>query len=219
MPVEKLFWSDPYLTECDARVTSADGPRVTLDRTVAFAFSGGQASDVGTIGGHEILAAEKDGLEIVYTLPEGHGLAVGDEVTVAIDWPARNRLIRLHFAAELVLELVTRLLGAPHKLGANITAEKARLDFAWDGSLAPELPTIAAEVARLVSDDLPIVSAFSDEATQRRYWEIVGFARIPCGGTHPRRTGEVGRVALKRTNPGAGKERIEVTLVDPNAGL
>ena len=31
-------------------------------------------------------------------------------------------------------------------------------------------------------------------------------------GTHLRRTGEVGRIKLKRTNPGGGKERIEIYL-------
>ena len=59
--VDKLFWRDPYLTSCDAIVTGVDGTRVNLDRTVAFAFSGGQASDVGTIAGRQILEAHKEG--------------------------------------------------------------------------------------------------------------------------------------------------------------
>ena len=46
-----------------------------------------------------------------------------------------------------------------------------------------------------------------------RYWEIEGFARVPCGGTHLKRTGEVGNIALKRKNIGKGKERIEVYAV------
>jgi alanyl-tRNA synthetase len=58
------------------------------------------------------------------------------------------------------------------------------------------------------------MSEFSDVATQSRYWEIAGFAHVPCGGTHPRSTGEVGRIVLKRANPGRGKERIEIYLAD-----
>ena len=146
--------------------------------------------------------------------PRRTGLALGDTVRVEIDWPTRYRIMRLHFAAELVLELVYQGYGHPEKLGANITAEKARVDFAWDGSIAPILPEVAARVRELVEADLPITSAFEDEATQRRYWRIDGFAQVPCGGTHPRRTGEVGRVRLKRANPGAGVERIEITLDD-----
>lgn len=65
---------------------------------------------------------------------------------------------------------------------------------------------------RLVAADLEITSAFSDAATQRRFWRIDEFAQVPCGGTHLRRTGEVGEITLKRENPGGGKERIEIRL-------
>ena len=190
------------------------GPIVTLDRTVAYAFAGGQTSDAGCIGSFEILRAENSGAEVLYTLPGDHTLAPGDEVRVAIDWERRYRIMRLHFAAELVLELVYQLFGRPEKIGANVTAEKARVDFVWQGTIAETFPRLTDELARLVAADLPIVSAFSDEAQQRRYWEIEGFARVPCGGTHLRRTGEVGAVSLGRDNIGAGKERIEIRLRD-----
>lgn len=214
MPAEKVFWRDPYLTELEATVSEVRGDDVTLDRTVAFAFSGGQASDAGTIGGFEILDARTDGLEIVYTLPPGHGLAPGDPVTARIDWPTRYRLMRLHFAAELVLELVTQHFPAAEKLGANISPDRARIDFAWNGNISDAFPLLEPELSRLIAEDLGIESAFSDEATQQRYWRIEGFAQVPCGGTHPRRTGEVGAVRLRRSNPGAGKERIEITLAE-----
>ena len=47
MYVAKTFWDDPYLTELEAKVTSVDGDFVTVDRTIAYAFSGGQESDHG----------------------------------------------------------------------------------------------------------------------------------------------------------------------------
>jgi Ser-tRNA(Ala) deacylase AlaX len=182
---------------------------------VAFAFSGGQRSDRGAIGGREILGAEARGLEIFYTLPSDHGLAPGDQVIVTIDWPTRYRVMRLHFATELVLELVTRHYGAPDKLGAHISEEKARVDFRWTtGSIADTFPLVTREVRRLVAADLEITSAYSDAGAQRRFWRIEGFAQVPCGGTHLRRTGEVGEITLKRENPGRGKERIEIRLAD-----
>jgi Ser-tRNA(Ala) deacylase AlaX len=215
MTVHKLFWDDPYLAGCDAVVTSVDGDVVTLDRTVAFAASGGQASDDATIAGLPVLEARLADGEIHYRLPAGHGLAVGAPVRVEIDPLVRERLMRLHFAAELVLELVNQRFGSPPKTGADITRDKARIDFEWDGSIAVTFPVILAEMERLVREDLPITSAFSDEGDERRYWEIEGFARVSCGGTHPRRTGEVGPVALRRENPGRGRERIEIRLVEP----
>ena len=216
---DKLFWRDPYLTAHETSVAAVDGERVTLASTIFFAFSGGQESDAGAIAGVPVLEARRDGLEIAYALPADHGLRPGDRVRVEIDWARRYRLMRLHFAAELVLELVHRRLPAARKVGAHIAADKARIDFAWPENIAGLLPDVAAEVDELVGADLPIVSAFADEAAERRFWEIAGFARVPCGGTHPRRTGEIGQVVLKRRNVGRGIERIEVRLarLDPPA--
>ncbi|SLN13658.1 alanyl-tRNA editing protein [Oceanibacterium hippocampi] len=211
---EKLFWIDPYLTEATARVVLVDGADVTLDRTIFYAESGGQESDRGTIGGVAVREARKVGREIVYSLAEGHGLAPGMNVTIAIDGERRRRLMRLHFAAEIVLELVYRDLAPIEKIGAHIAAEKARIDFRLDRSIGPALPALEEAANAIVADDLAIESAFSDEAAERRFWRIPGFAAVPCGGTHLKRTGEVGRIACKRDNIGKGKERIVIRLAD-----
>jgi alanyl-tRNA synthetase len=58
---KKLFWEDPYMTECTAKVTSVEGRKVKLDQTIFFAFCGGQESDKGTIGGINVLTATKLG--------------------------------------------------------------------------------------------------------------------------------------------------------------
>jgi Ser-tRNA(Ala) deacylase AlaX len=208
----KAFWDDPYLTTLDTVVESVRGQEVTLRATILYALSGGQESDAGTIAGHPVLLARKDGLEIFYTLPEGHGLEPGMPARLELAWPRRYRLMRLHFAAELVLESVYRMLPGVRKVGAHIAETKARIDLAWPESISPLLPGLAAQVQALIAADSPIISAFQDEATERRTWEIAGFARVPCGGTHLRRTGEVGAIRLKRDNIGGGKERIEIFL-------
>jgi alanyl-tRNA synthetase len=213
--VRKIFWLDAYRTAHKTRIAGVDSQRVRLEETIFFAFSGGQESDAGTVAGHPVLAAEKEGLDIVYTLPPNHGLRAGDEVEVAIDWDRRYRLMRLHFAAEMVLQIVYKLRPGIERIGAHISANKARVDFALEDSIAALFPHIGAQVATLLAADLPIVTAFADEAAERRYWEVDGFARMPCGGTHPRRTAEVGAIKLKRKNTGKGKERIEISLTAP----
>jgi Ser-tRNA(Ala) deacylase AlaX len=209
----KLFWEDPYRAELDTTVTSVAGDQVTVASTVFFAFAGGQESDTGSIAGLPVVEARKEDLEIVYVLPESHGLLPGDPVRIHIDWDRRYRLMRLHFAAELVLELVYRELPGVEKLGAHISEDRARIDFAWPENISTLLPSLLEKVRGLVDADLPVTSAFSDEASERRYWEVPGFARVACGGTHLRRTGEVGRIGLKRRNVGRGKERIEIDLL------
>ena len=211
----KIFWQEPYRTRLKTRIASVAGAEVTLAETIFYALSGGQESDHGTIGGHSVLEARKAGAEILYRLADDHGLEAGETVEIAIDWVRRYRLMRLHFAAEIVLELAYRSLPGIEKIGAHIAADKARIDFLWPEPLTPRLPDFARCLAEIVAGDAAIVSAFSDAAQGRRYWEIPGFARVPCGGTHLRRAGEIGAVTLKRRNLGKGKERIEIALADP----
>jgi Ser-tRNA(Ala) deacylase AlaX len=212
--VAKLFWQDPYRTSLDTRIAAIEGEWVRLEETIFYAFSGGQESDQGTIGGHKVLEARKDGHDILYRLEPGHGLRPGDSVTVGIDGTRRLRLMRLHLAAEIILELAYQNLPGIQKIGAHIAEDKARIDFEWPANISTLFPMMQEKAGALIAADHAIVSAFSDEANQRRYWEIEGFARVPCGGTHLKRTGEIGTIALKRVNIGKGKERIEIRLSD-----
>lgn len=208
--VKKCFWDNPYRDRLLTRVRRVDGDRVFLDETIFYPFSGAQESDAGSIAEYPVLRAIIEGNDIAYQLPEKHRLRAGSAALVVIDWHRRYRLMRLHLAAELVLELAGRALTGVEKIGAHISAEKARLDFLWPESVKPLLPRLSAQVEALVARNQPVISAFADPLTQRRYWEIEGFAQIPCGGTHLRSCGEIGKVTLKRINIGRGKERIDI---------
>lgn len=207
---KKLFWEDPYLTTIETVVESVFDNSITLRETIFYGFSGGQESDTGTIAGYPVLEARKSGLDLQYILAAGHELKRGDSVLVKIDWDRRYRLMRLHFAAELILELVYRELGQVKKIGAHIAPDKARIDFHWPQNISSLFPRLSSQAQALVDQDMEIISAYADESSQKRYWEVPGFARIPCGGTHLKRTGEVGNIMLKRKNIGKAKERVEV---------
>lgn len=208
--VEKIFWSDPYLTELQTRVATAQGDTITLEQTIFYAFSGGQESDQGSIGSLPVLEARKDEKQIYYRLNEGHSLAPGQTVLIQIDWARRYRLMRLHFAAEIVLELFYKKFPRIEKIGAHIAADKARIDFNWNENFSSHLAEIQQDTNRIVASDKEIISAYDDLQNERRFWEIPGFSKVPCGGTHLKKTGEIGPVRLKRDNIGKGKQRIVV---------
>jgi Ser-tRNA(Ala) deacylase AlaX len=86
------------------------------------------------------------------------------------------------------------------------------VDFFWKGNIAEIFSVLMEKINSLVSENLEIISDFSDEENEIRYWEIKGFAKVPCGGTHLKRTGEIGTIKLKRCNLGKDKERIEIYL-------
>ena len=211
---QKTFWQDPYLTELKTVVADVQGDRVHLESTIFFAFSGGQESDAGTLGGYPVLAATKEGLDIVYTLPHEHGLKAGERIELRIDWDRRYRLMRLHFAAEMILQLVYKHSPGIERIGAHISPEKARIDFARDENIAMLFPLLEQEASSLITADKPIATGFTDAKAQRRYWEVEGFARMDCGGTHPKSTAEIGMLKLNRKRLGKGKERIEIILLD-----
>ena len=207
---EKIFWDNPYLTELDATVTGVSGNDITVNQTILYAFSGGQESDEGTIGGKKVLQAKKDGKNIVYTLEGGGNFNIGDEVAMSIDWERRYNLMKLHFAAEIVLELMYKKFPGIEKIGAHIAADKARIDFEYDGKIEDVLSDIEKLANDIIRANEEIKSDFSDKENEKRYWEIPGFAKVPCGGTHLKTTGEIGQIKLKRKNIGKGKERIEI---------
>ncbi|MBY7909374.1 alanyl-tRNA editing protein [Vibrio fluvialis] len=209
---KKQFWANPYQTEHLTRVSWVEGSQVELEETIFYAESGGQESDSGTIAGIAVTKAEKQGRTIRYTLDQDAAFGVGEEVWVQIDWPRRYQLMKLHFAAEVVLELFYQKFSEVEKIGAHISQDKSRIDFYWSESIAPLLPELTEQANKIIAQDSPIISAFSDETEERRYWQVEGFAKVPCGGTHLKRTGEVGAIRLKRKNIGGGKERVEIYL-------
>jgi Ser-tRNA(Ala) deacylase AlaX len=212
--VKKVFWIDPYQHTLTTKVTQVVGNQLLFDETIAYSFAGGQESDKAWINDIPVLDSCREGNLIYYTLPEGHGLATGDQVVMTIDWPRRHRLMRLHFTAELILEIVTQKYGL-EKVGAHISESKARIDFKSDANVSGYFAEILAQYNSIIEQNLPIQKDYSDLETQRRFWKIDGFAQVPCGGTHVNTTGEVGFVTLKRDRPGKGIERIEIRLIEP----
>ncbi len=211
--MQKVFWENPYQTVLNTQVKAVNGSEVLFEQTIAYSFSGGQESDLAHINQMQVLSSRKEGVLIYYELPAEHGLKPGDEVTMKIDWDRRYKLMRLHFAAELILELVTKKLSL-EKVGAHISESKSRIDFVWDQNISSIFADILSEYQKIIQADLPIQTGFFDEVTQRRYWKIDGFAEVHCGGTHVRSTKEVGLVNLKRVNPGKGIQRIEIRLAE-----
>lgn len=217
--MRKLFWDDPYVASATARVTRIQGREIWLDQTIIYSLSGGQESDSGTIGGHNVTASRiaPDGT-IVYSLEREALLSVGLDVELRIDWERRYRIMRLHSATHIALALFSDLVGESERCGANVSDRKGRLDFERDEPISPIVPELQRQMDAIVKEDLEI-QVRPDQSlglAEGRLWTIGGKSRfwtMGCGGTHPRRTGEVGVVRLKRDNIGRGKERLEIRLL------
>ena len=218
MATEKLFWDDPYLTSCKARVVAIVGRKVKLDRTIFYACSGGQESDSGTIGGINVLEAVKSGdkesiIDIEYTLEDDPTFVVGDEVEVVVDEQKREKLRRLHSAAHLVYYVTIEVLGKVPIVGSNIAPDKARMDFGYEGNVVEKLAEIEIRANNLIEENLSVKRYKDASKSDLWWWEVSEKEwKMPCGGTHVRALGEIGPLKLSRVNKGKGKERIEMYL-------
>jgi len=213
MTVKKIFRENPYLTNLFAQVTNVNQNIITLDQTIAYAFSWWQESDSWTISGYEIIKAEKIWKEIFYTISSDHTLKKWDCVEIKIGRDKRYKLMKLHFAAEIILELINQNYKHPQKIWAHISSEKARLDFVRHGDISDIFKDLQTKFQTIVDSNLKITSAFSDEVEEIRYREIKWFAKVNCWWTHIRNTGEIWLILLKRVHLGSDKERIEIRLV------
>ncbi len=213
---KKLFWENPYLAEGTAMVTEINGNKIKLNQTLFFAFSGGQESDEGTIGGIKVIEAVKQGdkeniIDIEYVLEKEPDFAVGDDVKVQIDPQRRAKLRNLHSATHLVYYFFIAQAGKQKIIGSHIAAEKARIDFEYETPIQEILPEIEKETNTFLAENHPIIRQ-PDEKSPDLWWWQCGEWKMPCGGTHPRSTGEIGLITLKRKNIGKGKERIEIYM-------
>jgi Ser-tRNA(Ala) deacylase AlaX len=71
------------------------------------------------------------------------------------------------------------------------------------------LPVTKKEALRIIEGNQEIIGTFNDEGKEGRYWEMRGFAWVPCGGTHLRKTGEIGEIELKRKIQVKGKKELK----------
>ncbi|TWT10552.1 alanyl-tRNA editing protein [Reyranella sp. CPCC 100927] len=235
MMAEELFRQDAYLKTCEATVVAVDDKGIRLDRTVFYPTGGGQPGDRGTLtlaDGRAIAIADtvKAGDDIAHVPAADAAVpAVGDKVTVVVDWERRYRHMRMHTALHVMSAVIKG-----NVTGGQVNADKSRLDF----NLGDDVPTkehVTAEVNRLIALDRPVTPRWiTDEelaarpelvktmsvrppsgAGRVRLLEIDGVDLQACGGTHVARTSEIGTVeCLKVENKGKMNRRFIIALAE-----
>ena len=229
-----LFRDDAYLRSCDARVVAVDEHGIRLDRTVFYPQGGGQVGDTGELrlaDGRTVAIIDTrkgDGAdEVLHVAAPGAILpAPGDAVTAAIDWERRHRLMRMHTCLHLLCAAVPGAV-----TGGQISDGKGRLDFDVPGD-ALDKEAITRRLNELIAADHVVVPRWISDAElaarpelvrtmsvkpptgqgRVRLLDIAGVDLQPCGGTHVRRTGEIGAVAVAKIE-NKGKQNRRVNLV------
>jgi misacylated tRNA(Ala) deacylase len=237
MPTDFLFRDDAYLTSCEATVvavTEKDGSiGVALDRTVFYPTGGGQPGDTGAliVDGAELAVATavygETKQDIVHVLSAGGSAPqVGAKVKAALDWELRHKRMRMHTG----LHLLSVVLPFP-VTGGSVGSEESRLDFDIPEA-GLDRDDITAKLNDLIGRDARISERWITDAELEanpglvktmsvkppmgsgkvRLVEIEGLDLQPCGGTHVRRTGEIGRLVVSAIEK-KGKQNRRVRVV------
>jgi alanyl-tRNA synthetase len=170
----------------------------------------------------------------------GH-LTIGDAVEMRVDGERRSRLRANHSATHLLHEALRRRFGAHvTQKGSLVAPDRLRFDYSHPMPPTPEdMAAVAAEVNRRVRANAEVLTRLMtpDEAVKKgalalfgeKYGEEVRvvsmggeddghhFSTELCGGTHVRRTGDIGLFKIVgEAAVAAGVRRIEA-LTGPGA--
>ena len=209
----KLYYEDPYLKEFEARVIAVEGNKVVLDQTAFYPQGGGQVGDSGEINGIKVIDTKKEEDKVIHFLEKEPYFKVGAHVHCKLDWERRYKIMRTHSATHIAYCFMKQVFSGCESASSGIVDErKDKMDYLMSEKPSPEKLKEVEDLAnKFIEEGHEIRISVDSDGT--RHWLSDKFD-IKCGGTHPKNAREVGKVKVERgKKPGAGKERIEVSLV------
>jgi alanyl-tRNA synthetase len=211
---------------------------VVLDTTPFYAESGGQVGDRGELAGSggtfEVEDTQKIQAEVF-----GHQgvlrtgvLRVGDRVQARVDTEARTRTMHNHSATHLMHAALRSVLGAHvQQKGSLVDAGRTRFDFSHDKPMtAGEIRSVERIVNGAIRANAPVsarvmryddairagaLAFFGDKYGDEVRVIAMGDGAVNhstelCGGTHVRRTGDIGFFKIVAEGGiAAGVRRVE----------
>lgn len=223
MKTERLYYTDCYLQEFEARVLKSEpGPkgfRVFLDRTAFYPESGGQPMDFGTLAGIPVVALAEEGEAIVHELerqPEG------EVVHGKIDWQRRFDHMQQH-TGQHVLSAAFEKTGHYKTVSFHLGADVSSIDLDSDRLGRRQIEEGEDLANQIVFENREVKIFFRPVAEAElldlrkptlregdvRLVEVSDFDLSACGGTHVSRTGAIGLIVVRKVERMKALTRVE----------
>jgi alanyl-tRNA synthetase len=216
----RLYYDDAFEKEFTARVVHCEvlPPDVNsgitgtvwgliLDRTAFYPTSGGQPNDLGKIGDANVLDVREEGDEIIHVVdrrPEE------PDVNGCIHWPRRFDHMQQHTGQHLLSAMLQERFGRP-TVSFHLGAEVCTIDVRGPEPSEDVLEGAERAANQIIFDDRPINIRYDsaeefaklgvrkevERAGILRGIEIEGVELQPCGGTHVKKTGQIGLVLVR----------------------
>jgi len=226
---ERLYYADSYLTQFEATLLGRDdsGRRLYLDQTAFYPTSGGQQFDLGSLqlpgagAPLEIVDVVDEGERIAHVLAQPHGeLAPGVRLIGNIDWARRFDHMQQHSGQHLLSAVFLELCGCG-TLSVHFGEQSSTLDLDAAAFTPEQIQAVEQRANSLVFENRELSVALEDAQTATglrkqsarsgalRIVSINGIDRSACGGTHVRRTGEIGPILLRKLERVRKSVRVE----------
>jgi alanyl-tRNA synthetase len=223
-----------------AALKAGEGGAVILNQTPFYGESGGQVGDTGSMTADRLRfrvtdTQKKAGDLFVHSgVVEEGTLKAGAALSLEVDHLRRSAIRRNHSATHLLHEALRQVLG-DHvaQKGSLVAPDRLRFDFSHPKPMSDKeverIEDIANDIVlanspvttRLMAVDEAIASGaralfgekYGDEVRVVAMGEggnAMGWSVELCGGTHVRRTGDIGLISVVAESAvGAGVRRIE----------
>ena len=225
MASDRLYHDDAYTVRFRSRVAAAEEQSghaaVELEATYFYPEGGGQLGDRGTLGGVRVLDVRASGEGRVWHLLEGVAPPAG-EVEAEVDWVRRFDHMQQHTGQHILSAAFEHVAGAP-TLSSTLGEERSVIEVAASEAGWPLVEKVEEAANRIVWEDRPVALHWVDGEGAKRFElrkapvvagrirvvEIPDWDASACGGTHTRRTGEVGSIKVIRWEKVRGNQRFE----------
>jgi alanyl-tRNA synthetase len=217
---KRLYYEDSFLRDFDAQVISCESAPneraerasslwwVNLEQTAFYPTSGGQPHDMGHLGDAAVVDVfeREDGTVVHVT---DRQVATGP-VRGSIDWPRRFDHMQQHTGSHVLCAAFLSVFGIP-SVSFRVGRTASTLDVATSSISDEQMESIERFVNEIIFEDRPIhvrygtagdlaavgVRNESEREGMLRAVEIQGVDIQACGGTHVRRTGQIGMILIR----------------------
>jgi alanyl-tRNA synthetase len=218
MATRRLYYDDSFQQEFDARVLRCEPLPIengsgapiwgaVLDSTAFYPTSGGQPHDTGKLGEANVLDVEDEGDEVVHVvdrdLPDG-------EIAGCVNWPRRFDHMQQHTGQHLLSAMLQERFGLP-TVSFHLGEEICTIDVRGRQPDEDALEGAERAANKIIFEDRNVIVRYGTQEqlaemgirkeVQRegilRAIEIEGADLQPCGGTHVKRTGQIGVLLVR----------------------
>ena len=231
MATRRLYYDDSFQDNFSAQVLSCEvleeaedspsGPRwgVVLDQTLLYPSSGGQPNDLGKLAEANVLDVLDGEERIVHVVDRP--VPVG-RVDGCIHWPRRFDHMQQHTGQHLLSAIFQERFGLM-TVSFHLGEAVSTIDLRGPQPSPLILEGAARAANAVVFEDREITVRYGtaeqfaelgvrkevDRMGILRAIEIAGIDLQPCGGTHLRRTGQLGMILLRGCNKIRQDWRVE----------